>query len=152
MCFLCFHEKAAKSCSRLNSSIQNIKPIYQKDPSCSGGGTSSPPISLKQENSFQPIELIRLWLVNTPLQPLEPHFICRHKNYQNQQILLTVSLKEWWRAYKWSHKNWCASGVYNSQILINSSVRQHGNSDECCIITMTRTVPPTRTNQNVWLF
>ena len=40
-------------------------------------------------------DLIRLWLAYTPLalEPLELHFICRHKNDQNQQILLTISLK-----------------------------------------------------------
>ena len=26
---------------------------------------------------------IRLWLSYTPLEPLEPHFICRHKNEPN---------------------------------------------------------------------
>ena len=47
------------------------------------------------------------------LEPLELHFICRHKNDPNQQKLCL-------RAYKWSHKSWCASGVFNCQILINS--------------------------------
>ena len=46
-------------------------------------------------------ELIRLWLAYTPLKP---HFICRHKNDPNQQILLPVSLEisivETLRAYK----------------------------------------------------
>ena len=26
---------------------------------------------------------------------------------------------------------------------------QHGNNDECCIIIITHTVPPTRTNQKI---
>ena len=63
-------------------------------------------------------DLIRLWLANPLLEPLEAHFICRHKNDPNPKILLTVSLKlECWRAYKWCHKSWCASG---GQTLINS--------------------------------
>ena len=36
---------------------------------------------------------LRFWLAYTPLlEPLEPHFICRHKTYPNQQKL-TISLK-----------------------------------------------------------
>ena len=35
------------------------------------------------------LELNRLWIhgAYTPLEQLEPHFICRHKNYPIQQIL-----------------------------------------------------------------
>ena len=38
-------------------------------------------------------ELIRLWLAYTSLEPLEPYFICRRRNEQNQLNFLKAFLK-----------------------------------------------------------